>query len=178
MMLLSRHPASKPYLRSEHRNQGAFTLVEILAATALFGMVAAVVIWGLTMLQNYATIARLYTAAQTLAQNQIDVILTKGPFNPTAGTYPNPNVLRIDASYYSDPGNGSTSTAPIYVTIHKQADGQQTVRGTVKTTVSETGHEYPVGTSLKVRQAVVEVAYTYRSKDYTVVMNTMRAPDQ
>src|SRR5476649_167950 len=59
-----------------------FTLVEVLVATALLGLLAGSAIWALTQANNYASIARLYTGAETAAQNQIDFLLTDGPFNP------------------------------------------------------------------------------------------------
>src|SRR5205807_495338 len=72
----------------------AFTLVEVLAAATILGLVAAIVIFGLSQLNYFATVSRLYTSAQILAQNQIDLILTKTPYNPSLNQYPSPNVLQ------------------------------------------------------------------------------------
>ena len=66
------------------RQENAFTLVEVLTATALLAIIASTVIWGLNMLQHRATVNRLYTQAQMLCQNQIDRVLTAGPYNPSA----------------------------------------------------------------------------------------------
>jgi len=147
-----------PGSRSEKR--GGFTLVEVLAATALLGLCGGSVLWGLTMLQKHATMNRLYTQAQTICQNQIDRVLTNGPYNPTLSQTP-PELIT----------NSSTvqiSTAP-----------GNPVSGTLATTVTDTGLKYPAGgTDLKIKQAKVTVTYTFRSKQYLVEMNTMRAPDQ
>jgi hypothetical protein len=48
------------------------------------------------------------------------------------------------------------------------------------TVVDASGLKYPAGTGtdLKIKQAKVVVAYKFRGKDYSVELNTMRAPDQ
>ncbi len=53
-----------------------------LVATAVLSVLAGSAIWALLQANNYASITRLYTGAETAAQNQIDVIMTDGPFNP------------------------------------------------------------------------------------------------
>ena len=57
-----------------------FTLAEVLVATALLGLLAAGALWALTQANNYASISRLYTGAETAAQNQIDYLLTRYAF--------------------------------------------------------------------------------------------------
>ena len=93
--------------------RAGFTLVEVMAGMAILGLAAGSIIYGLNQLNHFATANRLYTAAQTLAQNQIDLILTMGPYDPAAGKYPVPDtcgaatstntILRTDAPYYYDP---------------------------------------------------------------------------
>jgi prepilin-type N-terminal cleavage/methylation domain-containing protein len=143
------------------RRENAFTLVEVLTATALFAIIASTVIWGLNMLQHRATVNRLYTQAQMLCQNQIDRVLTAGPYNPSAVPAQTPaelmpNQAAVPVDVGAGPGN--------------------TVSGTVTTTVTDTGHEYG-GSDLKVKQAQVVVAYDFRGKTFSVEMNTLRAPD-
>jgi prepilin-type N-terminal cleavage/methylation domain-containing protein len=69
-----------PFDENSPKPKGAacagFTLVEVLVATALLGLLAGSAIWALAQANNYASIARLYTGAETAAQNQIDLILT------------------------------------------------------------------------------------------------------
>jgi type II secretory pathway pseudopilin PulG len=148
-------------LRIQPDQRGAFTLVEVLAAAALLGLAGAAFLWGLTMIQTHSTINRLYTQAQTLCQNQIDRVLTNGPYNPALG---------------QTPTELTNQTATVQVS---SAPGNP-VSGTMTTTVADTGLKYPAstGTDLNIKQAKVVVNYTFRSKSYSIEMNTMRAPDQ
>jgi type II secretory pathway pseudopilin PulG len=138
----------------------AFTISEVLVATLLLGLVAAAVIWALTVVQRYSTTNRLYTQAQTLCQNQIDRILTNGPYNPTTGATP-PELIAGQA-----PTPVQVSTAP-----------GNPVSGTMTTEIKDAGLTIG-GTDLKLKQATVTVAYTFRGQPFSIVMNTMRAPDQ
>ncbi|HEX8077338.1 MAG TPA: hypothetical protein VF511_05950, partial [Chthoniobacterales bacterium] len=160
-------------------------------------------IWGLNLLNHYASVSRLYTAAQTLAQNQIDLILTKGPYDPTASRYPSPNILGTTGTYnyYTDPVAGTINvvsatatpspTGSPAVTIYKDpmntnAATNKIVTGTIFTSVKDSGASVPIpvasGTpspkSLSLRQATVTVSYRYRNRNYSVVMDTMRTADQ
>ena len=156
-----------PHLKSvatasrKPRRENAFTLVEVLTATALFALIATTVIWGLNMLQHRATVNRLYTQAQTLCQNQIDRVLTAGPYNPSVVPAQTPPELM-------------PNQAPVPVDI-STAPGLP-VSGTVTTIVTDTGLQHS-GSDLKIKQARVIVAYNFRGKPFSVEMNTLRAPD-
>ena len=168
-------------------------------------IVAGAVLYGLTQLNHFASVNRLYTAAQTLAQNQIDLILTKGPYDPAAGKYPNPNILGTTGTgtaynYYTDPAAStinvvtSTSTpspsASPAVTIYRDpmntnSATNNVVTGTIFTSVKDTGVTVPITSggvttpqNIYLRQATVTVSYRYRSRNYSVVMETMRTADQ
>jgi prepilin-type N-terminal cleavage/methylation domain-containing protein len=169
--------------------KAGFTLVEVAVGTMILGIVATVIIFGLNQLNTFASVSRLYTVAQTLAQNQIDLILTKGPFDPSAnppknpllnGADPNSNILRTDVpTYWSDPNTPTVLyTSARDMTLYKDPmNNNQVVKGQIATSIKTTG--YTVNNkNLNVRQASVTVSYTYRSKPYTVTMNTMRTPDQ
>jgi type II secretory pathway pseudopilin PulG len=168
------------------RAQTGFTLVEVAVGTMILGLIGAVVLFGLNQLNTFATANRLYTIAQTLAQNQIDLILTKGPFDPSQSKYPllngndpNSNILRTDIPYYSDPTTPTTLySSPRDVTIYKDPmNGNNIVLGRIGTSIKTTG--FAIGAkNLNVRQASVSVTYTYRNRPYAVTMNTMRTPDQ
>src|SRR5947208_434004 len=82
MMPLSRHSARNRPAHKKSCLRRGFTVVEVMAGVSIIALVAGVVIFGLSQLNYYASVNRLFTAAQTLAQNQIDLILTKVPFNP------------------------------------------------------------------------------------------------
>ncbi|HEV3408809.1 MAG TPA: hypothetical protein VG095_00815, partial [Chthoniobacterales bacterium] len=76
------------------------------------------------------------------------------------------------------------STTPKKVTLYHDPmspSGTATVQCTIKTTVVETGAQVMVNgvaTNLDLRRATVEVAYTFRGREYKVVMETMRTSDQ
>jgi prepilin-type N-terminal cleavage/methylation domain-containing protein len=58
-----------------------FTLVEIVIALAVLGVMAAGVYLGFNAVNTYAVSSRLYSEAQTAAQNQVDLILSREPFD-------------------------------------------------------------------------------------------------
>ena len=189
MELRSCHP--KFSVKTRNAPRAGFTFVEVVVGVTIIGVVASSIMWGLTQLNHYATVNRLYTAAQTLAQNQIDLILTKGPYDPAQGKYPDPNILGTSAqvaggatyTYYSDPTTpGTLYTAARNVKIHTDPmSGNQIVQGTIKTDVKDTGMTVSVNgtpTALDLRQATVTVSYTFRNRPYTVVMDTMRTSDK
>ena len=165
-------------LQIKKERAAGLTLVEACVGILIISIIAASIIWGLNQLNYYATVSRLYTAAQTLAQNQIDLILTKSPYDPAQGLYPTPNVLRTDVeTYWSDAaGNIYTSSrsVPIYT---DPGTGGAIVNGTIETSITSPTFAIS-GTNLNLKQAVVNVKYTFRKRNYVVTMNTMRAPDQ
>src|SRR5229473_877487 len=66
----------------------AFTLMEVVMALAVVGTMGAGCYVGFNSLNTYAISSRLYSEAQTVAQNQIDLILSKEPFDPTKSKVP------------------------------------------------------------------------------------------
>jgi prepilin-type N-terminal cleavage/methylation domain-containing protein len=81
MMSLSRQ--FKPH-RSRLRPalvRGAFTLIEVVIALAVLGVMASGVYLGFNSINTFAVSSRLYSEAQTAAQNQIDLILSREPFD-------------------------------------------------------------------------------------------------
>ncbi len=64
--------------------RAAFTLLEIVIALAVLGTMAAGVYIGFNSINTFATSTRLYSEAQIAAQNQIDLILSRVPFDVTA----------------------------------------------------------------------------------------------
>jgi len=146
----------------------AFTLIEVLVATALLGLLAGSAIWALTQANNYASIARLSPGAETAAQNQIDIILTDSPFNPQANPPQIPPALTL--------GTSAAQT----VTLYGEPDGAggqtHTVTGQMVTTVVS-NNVVTQGQNLNLYSATVVITYTYRSKAYRVQLNAMRASD-
>src|SRR5947207_15515313 len=84
MLSLSRQFRPDRYIALSFRLRAAFTLTEIVIALAVLGTMAAGVYIGFNAINTYAVSSRLYSEAQTAAQNQIDLILSKEPFDVRA----------------------------------------------------------------------------------------------
>ena len=137
-------------------------------ATALLGLLAGSAIWALTQANNYASIARLYTGAETAAQNQIDLILTESPFNPQANPPQIPPPLTLGTSAAQTVTHLQRTRRSRWPDAHgDRADGHDCHRNNLVTQ----------GQNLNLYSATVVVTYTYRSKVYRVQLNAMRASD-
>jgi prepilin-type N-terminal cleavage/methylation domain-containing protein len=146
----------------------AFTLMEVVMALAVVGTMGAGAYVGFNSLNTYAISSRLYSEAQTAAQNQIDLILSKEPFDPTRSKIP--TVLTL----------GTTTTPNVFV-YKDPVSGNVVVTGTMTTTVTDLGATMTFAGSTKnlnTYRATVTVSYTYRGKNYNVSMDTMRTGDQ
>ena len=84
MLSLSRQFRPDRCLPGAASLRGAFTLIEIVIALAVLGTMAAGVYIGFNSINAYAVSSRLYSEAQSAAQNQIDLVLSKDPFDVTA----------------------------------------------------------------------------------------------
>jgi prepilin-type N-terminal cleavage/methylation domain-containing protein len=88
MLPLSRQFTPHRCLRCPARRRDGFSLIEIVIALAVLGTMAAGVYLGFNSINTYAVTSRLYSEAQTAAQNQIDLALSKEPFDCSAsGAY-------------------------------------------------------------------------------------------
>ena len=162
---------------------GAFTLMEVVMALAVIGTMGAGAYVGFNSLNTYAVSSRLYSEAQTAAQNQIDLILSKEPFDPTKNKVPSVlggAVLAANAS--------TTITTPSVFVYTDPVSGNAVVTGTMNTTVTNPGNTMTFAgttTNLNIYRATVTVSYNYRNPDpthipynYNVSMDTMRTGDQ
>lgn len=160
--------------RQRHSRHG-FTLVETLVGLSMLALLGAGSFWTMTTMNVYATRARLYSEATAKAEQQIDAILTKGPFDPTANPPQIPTAL--------------TTTALDGVLIYKDPVSNQTiVTGRMETTVSDTGLTGTVGgtaTALNIWQATVTVKWNFRNPDpahipynCSVSLDTLRTGNQ
>jgi hypothetical protein len=150
------------------KRRAAFTLAEVTMALAVIGTMGAGCYVGFNSLNTYAISSRLYSEAQTCAQNQIDLILSVEPFDVTTNTIP--SVLAL----------GATTTPNIFI-YEDPVSGGVVVTGTMVTTVTDTGSTMNfAGTNanLYIRRATVTVSYTYRNTNYSVSMDTMRTADR
>jgi type II secretory pathway pseudopilin PulG len=144
----------------------AFTLTEILIASAVIIVVGATATFALTMINKYAISARVQAAAQSIVMNQIDQILTRGPYVPTNTPPDVPAILKTGATV--------TNNVPVFT---DPESGSLVVSGTLTTDIQDSLASNN-GTPLKVLRAKVTLNYTFAGRPLTVVMNTLRAPDQ
>lgn len=84
MLSHSRHFQSNESIPGTARLRAAFTLIEIVIALAVLGTMAGGVYLGFNSINTYAVSSRLYSEAQAAAQNQIDLVLSKEPFDVSA----------------------------------------------------------------------------------------------
>jgi type II secretory pathway pseudopilin PulG len=158
------------------RKRAAFTLAEVTIALAVIGTMGAGCYVGFNSLNTYAISSRLYSEAQTCAQNQIDLVLSKGPFDPTTSKVPSVLGGAVLAA-----GTSTTITTPNVFIYKDPVTGNAVVTGTMTTTVTNPGSSMTFAgatADLDIWRATVNVSYTYRNTNYSVVMDTMRAADQ
>ena len=157
--------------------RAAFTLAEVTMALAVIGTMGAGCYVGFNSLNSYAISSRLYSEAQTAAQNQIDLILSKGPFDPARSKVP-----AVLGGIVLAAGQSTTVTTPNVFVYKDPVNNNVVVSGTMTTTITNPGSSmsYPSGTTtdLNTWRTTVTVSYTYRNTNYTVKMDTMRTADQ
>jgi prepilin-type N-terminal cleavage/methylation domain-containing protein len=162
-------------MRKGSRKHG-FTLIEVVVALAVVGTMGAGCYIGFNSLNTYAISSRLYSEAQTCAQNQIDLILSKEPFDPTNNKVPSVLGGQVLAA------NGTTTTTTTNVFIYKDpVTNNVAVTGTMTTTITNPGNTMTFAGStanLNTYRATVTVSYTYRNTNYSVSMDTARTADQ
>ena len=142
----------------------AFTLSEVLVASAILVMVGATVIYALTLTNRQAVSSRVRAAAQSIVQNEIDQILTRGPYVPTNVPPDIPAVLKTKPP----------AKVPIFT---DPQSGNLVVSGTLTTKVEDSGASSKEG-PLHVLKAGVTLEYSLAGRSHRIVMNTLRAPDQ
>jgi type II secretory pathway pseudopilin PulG len=146
----------------------AFTLTEAAAAIALIGITMTAFMVAMTSLNQSASVARNATGAAAVIQNQIDLILSDGPFNPQKtnvdGTPQIPPELTL--------GTHTASNVPIY---REPATGI-VVSGTLTTTVTDMSTTLN-GIVMSTYRADVQVIYSYRNKSYNLTRSTLRTSD-
>jgi type II secretory pathway pseudopilin PulG len=147
------------------RTERGLTLVEVMISCAMITIVCTSFMFVFTQLNRMAMISRLYTGAYAVAQSQIDLIGTDSPFQPQNNLVPTEL-------------NPGTTTAT--VTVYKDPISNNTINGTMTTTVTTNNSSYTSGSvteTLYLYEAYVSVAYTYRGRSYSVAFSTLRTSD-
>ncbi len=153
---------------SRRYSKDAFTLTEAAIAIALIAITMTAVLMTMSRLNESASVARNSTGASAVVQNQIDLILSDGPFNPQKtnenGTPQIPPELVV--------GTHVTNNVPIY----REPTTGIVVSGTMTTTVVDMSTVVG-GITMPLYRAVISVTYNYRSRNYTLTRSTLRASD-
>ncbi len=146
----------------------AFTLTEAAVAIALIGITMTAFVSAMTCLNQAASVARNATGAAAVLQNQIDLVLSDGPFNPqktnSDGTPQIPPELVVGAHV--------TNSVPIY----REPTTGTIVAGTLTTTVTDMSF-VTNGVTVPLYRADVTVNYSYRNRNYSVNRSTLRVSD-
>jgi len=149
-------------------SQGAFTLTEAAVGIALIGITMTAFVSAMTSLNRAASVARNATGAAAVVQNQIDLVLSDGPFNPqktnSDGTLQIPPELVV--------GSHVTNNVPIY----REPTTGTIVAGTLTTTVTDMSF-VTNGVTVPLYRASVTVNYSYRNQNYSVSRSTLRVSD-
>ena len=157
-----------PLKLAAHLRQAAFSLAEVMVAVGIFGILASSSIVALNQMNNRAFLSRCQTGASTVAQNQIDLILSDMPFNPQKNQVP--PELTIGTTNL---GSATNATVPVYTDPRV---GGIVVFGWMDTTVTDTATTVN-GVALSIYRISVKVSYKFRGKTYAVTMDTMRCSD-
>ena len=164
-------------MASQTVKRAAFTLAEVTMALAVIGTMGAGCYVGFNSLNQYAVSSRLYSEAQTAAQKQIDLVLSKEPFDPTRSKVP-----AVLGGIVLAANQTTTVTTPNVFVYKDPVNNNVVVSGTMTTTITNPGSSmtFPAGTTtdLNTWRTTVTVSYTYRNTNYSVKMDTMRTADQ
>lgn len=146
----------------------AISLVEALIAIGILGSGATASVATLMEMNKNATLSRLRTGAGTVAQNQIDYLLSIQPYNPQKGQIPPELAVGTRTQ-----GSATAPTVPIYT---DPQTGVANTLGWVVTEVTDMGQSLN-GIDYNLRRANVTVFYKFRNKTYSIEMSTLRASD-
>jgi prepilin-type N-terminal cleavage/methylation domain-containing protein len=171
------------------KSRCGFTLMEIVMALAVLGTMAGGCYVGFNAVNTYSVSSRLYSEAEAAAHNQIDLILSKEPFNlgvqPTRVPIEVMTTAELDTlapqplsspppttnQYYPYYRNYTYTGGPLAKQAFVYTDpvtGTVVVTGTLTAFITDTGSTMTFAGStanLNVRCAHVEVKYSFRNRD-------------
>lgn len=142
-----------------------FTLLELTIALSMFAIFAAGAVISMTQVNRHAANARLRTLALGVAQQRIDEVLTVPWSNATRPAVLMPGT-RTDNNIplNNDSTNAQAGLSSAFTNLDTQVNA---------TRVTEITDVLP----RKVR-AVVTVTYSYRNRNYSISLTTLRATDE
>jgi hypothetical protein len=160
-----RFPQATEY---KSRSLAAFTMTEAIVGIAIAGIGIACCLTALSMMNSIASSSRNATGAYTVVMNQIDLILSDGPFNPQK--------TNADGSPQIPPELQLGTRVQNNVPVYKEPTTGVVVSGTMTTTVADASTTFS-GLTLSMYRATVTVNYTYRNRSYSFSMSTIRSSD-
>lgn len=156
------------FYRSRFPSSDAFTLTEAVVALAIIGIGIGAMVPSMSQLNEEASISRNVTGADAALQNQIDLLLSDGPFNPqkigSDGQPQIPPELVV--------GTHTTNNVPIY----REPNTGIIVSGILTTTVVDISQNYS-GLMMYMYRATVSISYNYRGRTYSESRTTIRSSD-
>lgn len=149
-------------------SSGGFTLTEAAVALTIVSTALGSFVTGMNTLNLQASISRNATGAAAVIQNQVDLMLSHGPFNPQKtnedGSAQIPPELTV--------GTHVTNNVPIY---REDIPGVIVV-GTLTTTITDAS-QIVSGMKMWLYHADITLTYDYRGKTYTLKRSTTRTCD-
>ncbi len=146
----------------------AFTITEAAVALCIIGIGIAAMVSSMGQLNSEASVSRNATGADAALQNQIDLLLSDGPFNPQK--------LGSDGQPQIPPelvvGTHTTNNVPIY----REPNTGVIVSGIMTTTVTDISQSY-LGLMMYMYRATVSISYNYRDHTYSASRTTIRSSD-
>lgn len=149
-------------------SSSAFSLTEAVVALSIIGIGIGAMVPSMSQLNEEASISRNATGADAALQNQIDLLLSDGPFNPQK--------IGADGKAQIPPelvvGPHTTNNVPIY----REPNTGIIVSGTLTTAVEDISQNY-FGLMMYMYRATVSISYKYRGKTYSESRTTIRSSD-
>jgi type II secretory pathway pseudopilin PulG len=149
-------------------SQSGFTLTEAVVALSIVTFALGSFISGMTKLNEQASVSRNATGAAAVLQNQVDLMLSHGPFNPQK--------FNEDGSVQIPPELTVGTHVTNNVAIYREQSTGVIVSGTLTTTISDVS-QVVSGMKMWLYQANITLNYVYRGKAYTSSRSTIRTSD-
>jgi type II secretory pathway pseudopilin PulG len=150
------------------RSREAFTLTEAMVALSIVTVGLGSFVSGMIKLNEQASISRNATGAGAVLQNQVDLMLSHGPFNPQKvnedGSVQIPPELTVGTHVTND------------VAIYREQSTGVIVVGTLTTTITD-ATQVVAGMKMWLYRASITLTYSYRGKPYTASRSTIRTSD-
>ncbi|MEP6669920.1 MAG: hypothetical protein ABJF10_12250 [Chthoniobacter sp.] len=143
----------------------AFTLTEVVIAASILALFIVGSLSAMAQINRWATAARLRTLATALVQQKIDEVLTT-PWSVLSTT---PTVLTA--------GTTTETKLPLNNDAFNSQAGLSSAFTNLDVQVIDTRTTVITSISTHVIRALVSVNYTYRGKNTTITMTTLRTTD-